>query len=190
MRSALLSQAEIHALLYSCYSDSVECDMPGNEPVAVVPGNAFSLSADVSPCVESMTSKFSAIPKLYFPLDPIVINCADPVVNRVAEVGITLEIREAKSAEDVKNLLPSLRNAILISLSQKTSEELLSRHGKEKLARDMLLEIGRIFGATPGQQNTLQVKPGRVEERPLKVQTANPVVEVLFSSLIVHQAAL
>jgi flagellar FliL protein len=178
MRSALLSQAEIHALLYSGYSDSVEFDIPGNEPVAAVPGKAFSLSADVSPHLESMSSKVCAVSKLYFPLDPIVINCADPVMNRVAEVGITLEIREAKSAVDIKNLLPSLRNSILITLSQKTSVELLSRHGKEKLASDILLEIGRVFGATPG----------KVEERPLKIQNANPVVAVLFSSLIVHQA--
>jgi flagellar FliL protein len=99
-------------------------------------------------------------------------------VNRVAEVGITLEIRDTKSAEDVKNVLPSLRNAILITLSQKTSEELLSRHGKEKLAIDVLMEIGRVFGATPG----------KAEELPLKIQNANPVVEVLFFSLIVHQA--
>jgi flagellar basal body-associated protein FliL len=179
MRSALLSQAEIHALLYSGYSDSVEFDMPGNEPVAAVSGNAFTLSADVSPYLELMSSKVCIAPSLYFPLDPIVINCADPVVNRVAEVGITLKIREAKCREDIKSLLPSLRSAILITLSQKTSEELLSRHGKEKLASDLLLEIGRVFGA----------KPGRVEKGSLKIQTGNPVLEVLFSSLIVHQAA-
>jgi flagellar FliL protein len=179
MRSALLSQAEIHALLYSGYSDSAEFDMPGKEPVAAVPGKAFSLSAGVSPFLESMPSKGCVSPKFYFPLDPIVINCADLVVDLVAEVGITLEIRDAKSVEDVKNLLPSLRNAILITLSQKKSDELLSRHGKEKLASDVLLEIGRVFGATQS----------KAEERPFTVQNANPVVEVLFSSLIVHQAA-
>jgi flagellar FliL protein len=76
----------------------------------------------------------------------------------------------------------------LLTLSQKTAEELLSRHGKEKLASDILLEIESLFGVTPGQAKTLQDIAGKVKEIPLKTRKIHPVVEVLFSSLIVHQA--
>jgi flagellar FliL protein len=186
MRSALLSQAELHALLYSGYNDSADFDRPGNYPDGGLSGHVYSPSSNENPCAESQRSSVSMAPKLYFPLDPMVINCADPVTNRFAEVGITFQIREAKCAEDVKQLLPSLRSAILVTLSQKTSNELLSRIGKEKLASDILLEVGRVFGVTPNSAQTAQVKTDKVEVNLPKNQDANPVVEVLFSSLIVH----
>jgi flagellar basal body-associated protein FliL len=181
MRSALLSQAEIHALLYSGYNELAEFDMSYKEPVGVVPGKPFGLSSDVSPYLDSSSFEVGDSSDLYFPLDPMVINCADPVMNRFAEVGITFQMRDAKCAEDVKKILPTLRSAILVTLSQKTSEELLSRLGKEKLASDILLEIGRVFGGS-----SLQALSGKVGSRSPKNPDVNPVVEVLFSSLIVH----
>lgn len=189
MRSALLSQAEMHALLYSGHNDAVEFDMLGIGPVGDARGGAFSLSGDLSPNAELPQPKVCIAPKHFFQLDPILINCADPVTNQIAEVGITFQIREAKNEEDVKNILPSLRSAILITLSQKTSEELLSRHGKEKLANDLLMEVARVFGVTPHPAIPVQAITGSVEDGTLKIQNDNPVLEVLFSSLIVHQAA-
>jgi flagellar FliL protein len=186
MRSALLSQAELHALLYSGYNDSADFDRSGNDPDGGLSGLVYSLSSNENPYVEPQRSLLSMAPKLYFPLDPMVINCTDPVTNRFAEVGITFKLREAKCAEDVKQLLPSLRSAILLTLSQKTSEELLSRVGKEKLASDILSEVGRVFGVTPNPAQTEQVKTGKVEVNLPQIQDGNPVVEVLFSSLIVH----
>ena len=136
--------------------------------------------------VESEESKLSRAPKLYFPLDPLVINLADLGGERFAQVGITFQIREAKSTDDVKKMLPTLRSAILITLSQKRSEELLSREGKEKLAADILLEVGRVFGVKPNIPQAEEVKPSKVAAHPPKHQPINPVLEVLFSSLIVQ----
>lgn len=136
--------------------------------------------------VESEESKLSKAPKLYFPLDPMVINLADLGGERFAQVGITFQIREAKSADDVKKMLPTLRSAILMRLSQKTSEELLSRDGKEKLALDILFEVGRVFGVKPELPQEEEVKPSKTEKQAPKTQAINPVLEVLFSSLIIQ----
>ena len=136
--------------------------------------------------VESEESKLSKAPKLYFPLDPMVINLADLGGERFAQVGITFQIREAKSADDVKKMLPTLRSAILMTLSQKTSEEMLSRNGKEKLAIDILAEVGRVFGVKPEAAQTEEVKPSKSEKQAPKTQVINPVLEVLFSSLIIQ----
>jgi flagellar FliL protein len=136
--------------------------------------------------VESEESNLSKAPKLYFPLDPMVINLADLGGERFAQVGITFQIREAKSADDVKKMLPTLRSAILMTLSQKTSEELLSRDGKEKLAVDILSEVGRVFGVKPEAPQTEEVKPSKSEKQAPKIQAINPVLAVLFSSLIIQ----
>ncbi|WP_194945630.1 flagellar basal body-associated protein FliL [Limnohabitans sp. DM1] len=136
--------------------------------------------------VESEESKLRKAPKLYFPLDPMVINLSDLGGDRFAQVGITFQIREEKSAEAIKKMLPTIRSAILTTLSQKASEELLSRQGKEKLALDILVEVGRVFGVKPDSPQTEQVKPDHPETTPSKNQATNPVLEVLFSSLIVQ----
>jgi flagellar FliL protein len=136
--------------------------------------------------VESEESKLRKTPKVYFPLDPMVINLADLGGDRFAQVGITFQIRDEKSSEVIKKMLPTVRSSILITLSQKTSDELLSKPGKEKLALDILAEVGRVFGVKPDVPPTEEAKPGKVEKMAPKNEPTNPVLEVLFSSLIVQ----
>ena len=90
-------------------------------------------------------------PIVYLPLDPVVVNLADEGGGRFAQVGITFQIRDAKLVEDVKKALPSIRNRILISLSERKAQDLLSKEGKERLAADILVETGRVFGIEPAQ---------------------------------------
>lgn len=136
--------------------------------------------------VESEESRLSKAPKLYFPLDSMVINLSDLGGDRFAQVGITFQIREEKSAEALKKMLPTIRSAILITLSQKASDDLLSKQGKEKLALEILAEVGSVFGVKKDTPLTEEAKRGQVETTPSKNQAANPVLEVLFSSLIVQ----
>jgi flagellar FliL protein len=136
--------------------------------------------------VETEESKLSKAPKVYFPLDPVVINLSDLGGDRFAQVGITFQIRDEKSAEAIKKMLPTVRSAILITLSQKSSDELLSKPGKEKLALDILTDVGTVFGVKPDAPKTEEAKPVKVEATPPKNHAINPVLEVLFSSLIVQ----
>jgi flagellar FliL protein len=57
------------------------------------------------------------------------------------------ECPDAKTAEQIKQYLPSIRSGILMLTSQRTSEELLQREGQgEKLAADILREVSRPLG--------------------------------------------
>ncbi|MEO8542338.1 MAG: flagellar basal body-associated FliL family protein [Burkholderiaceae bacterium] len=127
-------------------------------------------------------------PPVYLPLDNMVVNLADPGGERVAQVGITFELRDAAASETVKQYLPTIRSGILLLVSQKTSEELLQRQGKEKLASDILREAGRPFGAIDGEELADQVaKPGKSTKSPTRVRAGDlPVQRVLFSSFIVQ----
>lgn len=110
-------------------------------------------------------------PPTYLPLDNMIVNLANPGGEKVAQVGVTLELADAKAPEKVKVYLPAIRSDILLILSQRTAEELLQREGKEKLAADILVEASRHFVGGEADQK----KP---EE--------NPVRGVLFSSFIVQ----
>ena len=69
---------------------------------------------------------------VFVPLDPFTVNLADRETERFAQVGITLEIDDAKTGDQLKAYMPAIRNNILMTLAQKTAAELQTVEGKEK----------------------------------------------------------
>ena len=135
------------------------------------------------------------VPKVaptFLPLENMVVNLADPGGDRFAQIGITLELEDPKTAEQVKLYLPSIRSGILMLVSQRTSSELLQREGKEKLAADILREVSRPlgYGAPPARERARASAPDNeddAQERPARRRTErNPVQRVLFSSFIIQ----
>lgn len=125
-------------------------------------------------------------PPTFMPLDNMVINLADPGGEKVAQIGITLELADAHATDKVKMYLPSIRSGILLLISQRTAEELLLIEGKEKLAADILVEAARPFEAADAGHSTkagVKAKKKKVEKNPTD---ENPVRGVHFSSFIVQ----
>ncbi len=128
-------------------------------------------------------------PPVYLPLDNMVVNLADPGGDRVAQVGITFELRDAEAGETVKQYLPTIRSGVLLLVSQMTSEELLQarRQGKAGhwtfcVRRHARLAAWVTKEAEPPKSGTDQ--PGKASER---VRPGDlPVQRVHFSSFIVQ----
>ncbi len=131
-------------------------------------------------------------PPTYLPLDNMVVNLADPGGEKVAQIGITLELIDAKAVEKVKQYLPTIRSGVLVLVSQRTAEELLQREGKEKLAADILREAARPFGGgDDDEEEAVAEKPAAGAKKPKSAKKAKarvqmPVTGVLFSSFIVQ----
>lgn len=121
-------------------------------------------------------------PPTYLPLDNMVVNLADPGGERVAQVGITLELIDAKAADQVKSYLPTIRSGVLMLISQRTAEELLKSEGKEKLAKDIVREASLPFGG--GDEVHADETPTKKKKKAAHPEF--PVVGVLFSSFIVQ----
>ena len=121
-------------------------------------------------------------PPTFLPLDSMVINLADPGGEKVAQVGITLEVVDAKAVEKVKVYLPAIRSGILLLISQRTSEDLFQIEGKEKLAQDILAEASRPFAS--GEE--VDPKDKKAVARAKKLAEAGPIRAVHFSSFIVQ----
>lgn len=123
----------------------------------------------------------------FFPMDTMVVNLADPGGDRFAQIGITLEVEDQKTADQIKQFLPSIRSGILMLVSQRTSEELLLREGKEKLAKDILREVSKPLGYSVPKENLRKKnsddEEGEEDQRRLP---KNPVSRVLFSSFIIQ----
>jgi flagellar FliL protein len=131
--------------------------------------------------VESVPTR-PETPPVFLPLENMVVNLADAGGNRFVQIGISLQIEDAKTGEEMKAYMPSIRSSVLLLISQRTSEELLQLPGKEKLANDIVADISRIMGyRLPEPAPANGEKPKRKSNLP-----PNPVQAVLFSSFIVQ----
>ncbi|MDH4393123.1 MAG: flagellar basal body-associated FliL family protein [Aquabacterium sp.] len=131
-------------------------------------------------------------PPMFVPLDPFTVNLADKETERYAQIGVTLEIEDAKVGEELKLYMPAIRNNILMVLSHLTSAQLLTREGKDKLALSIMYasvrplgydieeETEEEAGATDGTASPKKKKKKK------KVQPNLPVTAVHFSNFIVQ----
>ncbi|MBT9551841.1 MAG: flagellar basal body-associated FliL family protein [Hydrogenophaga sp.] len=136
--------------------------------------------ADGTEVVEKHDDK--STPPTYLPMDNMVVNLADAGGARFVQLGITLQLQDVKTSEDVKAYMPSIRSSLLVLISQLTAEEILQVTGKEKLAKDIIAVIAQQMGYevdAPAAEDT-QGKKRRHKAPP------NPVQAVLFSSFIVQ----
>ena len=129
-------------------------------------------------------------PPTFLPFENMVVNLADPGGDRFAQIGITVEVADAKTAEQIKLYLPSIRSSVLLLISQRTSGELLLREGKEKLAKDILREVSRPLGFTVPRERPKRAasaeEEDEEEDRPVRKPPRNPVQGILFSSFIIQ----
>jgi flagellar FliL protein len=117
----------------------------------------------------------------FLPLENMVVNLADPGGTRYIQIGLTLQLQDSATGEAVKAFMPSIRSQILVLLSKRTGEEVLSADGKDKLGKDIVAAVSEVMG--------YQVDEPKADSGPGKKKRsgpANPVQAVLFSSFIVQ----
>ena len=74
---------------------------------------------------------------VFVPLDPFTVNLADREAERYAQVGITLELADAKAGDLLKAYMPAIRNNILLVLAGKTAVQMMEHEGKLQLAAEI-----------------------------------------------------
>ncbi|KRC08634.1 hypothetical protein ASE11_23005 [Hydrogenophaga sp. Root209] len=123
---------------------------------------------------------------VFLPLENMVVNLADPGGTRFIQLGLTLQLQDAKTEADVKTYMPSIRSDILLLISQRTADEMLQVQGKAKLANDIIAAISKEMGYVVAGHDADEVE-GAVKKKKRKAAAPpNPVQAVLFSSLIVQ----
>ena len=148
------------------------------------------------------------VPPTFLPMDSMVVNLADTAGDRMVQLAITLQLADAKAVDQIKAYMPSIRSAILVLVSQRTSQELLLPEGKASLAGAISREIAVQLGIAPAAAPA--ATPVAAEHKPAvaaapeagasapavaapppvqhvaAAKPANPVQGVLFSSFIIQ----
>lgn len=126
-------------------------------------------------------------PPVFVPLDPFTVNLADKEVDRFAQIGITLEVADAHFGDQLKAYMPAVRSNVLMVLSHKTSAELLTIEGKEKLAKEIMRESVRPMGIEIDDDDEEDSgDTAKKKKKKKKKRVESPVTNVLFSTFIVQ----
>lgn len=132
-------------------------------------------------------------PPTFVPLDPFIVNLADKDGERFAQIGVSLQVDDAKIGEEMKGYMPAIRNSVLLILSHKTSAELLSMEGKQKLAEEIRRDAARAMGyeIDDPEDEEAEAKaesdaPKKKKKKKKKVESYNPIVQVHYSNFIIQ----
>ena len=129
----------------------------------------------------------------FVPLEPFTVNLADREGERYAQVGMTLELTDAKASDLLKAYMPAIRNNVLLVLAGKTASQLIEHDGKVQLAAEVRAAALKPLGyATEARKQVPKEAPTEAKTAaPAKAHASDeddapPIRAVHFSTFIIQ----
>jgi len=127
------------------------------------------------------------VPPTFLALENVVVNLADPGGERLIQLGLTLQISDAKVADQVKVFMPRIRNDVIRLVSLRTTQDLLQPDGKEKLAAAIQRAVGEPLGLVSDEEGEEEEESPKAKKKKKKAPKApSPIQAVLYSSFIIQ----
>ena len=104
---------------------------------------------------------------VYVALDAFTVNLVPENGEQFLQLVITVEVEDLHVGDKVKNYTPKLRNNIMLLLSGKKASDLITKEGKETLAKEIRDLMNEVMNG--GDK-----------------KAEGPVLEVLFTSFIIQ----
>ena len=84
----------------------------------------------------------SGKPSVYYAIDPpLVVNFEDGSAVRFLQITMEIMAHDEKAIESVQKNIPLIRNNLLLLMSNRNYQTMMSREGKEKLREEALAEV-------------------------------------------------
>jgi flagellar protein FliL len=81
-------------------------------------------------------------PSLYYAIDPpLVVNFEDGSAVRFLQITMEIVAHDEKAIESVQKNIPLIRNNLLLLMSNRNYQSMMSREGKEKFRAEALAEV-------------------------------------------------
>jgi flagellar FliL protein len=90
---------------------------------------------------------------VFVDLDSFTVNLRDDDADRFMQVKLVAEMKDTASGEVLKNMMPAVRSEILLLLGSKKSDDLATREGKEKLAREIITAANKPLERTSAERS-------------------------------------
>ena len=81
-------------------------------------------------------------PSLYYAIDPpLVVNFEDGSAVRFLQITMEIMAHDEKAIESVQKNIPLIRNNLLLLMSNRNYQSMMSREGKDKFRQEALAEV-------------------------------------------------
>jgi flagellar FliL protein len=79
---------------------------------------------------------------VFYAIDPpLVVNFEDGAAVRFLQISMEVMAHDQKSVDSVQKNMPLIRNNLLLLMSNRDYQSMMSREGKDKLRQEMLAEV-------------------------------------------------
>jgi flagellar FliL protein len=96
----------------------------------------------VAPAASHTEASTAGKPAIYFAIDPpLVVNFEDGSAVRFLQITMEVMARDQKAIDSVQSNVPLIRNNLLLLMSNRSYQSLMSSEGKQKLRQEALAEI-------------------------------------------------
>lgn len=88
------------------------------------------------------------------PLEDFIVNLADPGGDHFLKITVNLELSKAKgkTPEDLKEKVPQIRDAVIMTLSDKERDSVTPTKGREKLKDEIKKQVNASLGESDVQE--------------------------------------
>ena len=83
----------------------------------------------------------------FLPLEPFTVNLQSDAGDKYLQITMTLEVEGEEQAGLIKANMPQVRSRLLLLLSSKDANEIISVDGKEKLVQEIVEKVSQPFAA-------------------------------------------
>lgn len=102
-----------------------------------------------------------SMPAVFLNLENFVVNLQSENGEKYLQAGITLQVKSEEQQAYYKENMPQLRSRILLLLSSKSADELLTNEGKLKLGNEIAKQVQLPY-------NKDEVSPKEAEDRKIR----------------------
>ena len=81
------------------------------------------------------------VPPVFLALENFIVNLQSENGDKYLQTGITLQVRDEEQSSYYKANMPQLRSRILLLLSSKSADDLLTSEGKKQLEDDLIKQV-------------------------------------------------
>jgi len=127
---------------------------------------------------EEQAKAAPVLPPVFVALDPFTVNLQpESSGSQYMQVGITVKLNGQPVADRLKELMPEIRNRILLVLSAKKASGLLAPEGKSALARELATEITALLDPEAAAKAAAVAKKPAVTVAAAPAETGSDAVE-------------
>jgi flagellar protein FliL len=82
---------------------------------------------------------------VFIPMEPFTVNLQSEEHDKYLQLTMTLQVDDDKQVEAIKANMPQVRSRLLMLLSSKDAEEIMTKEGKDKLVEEIMNQVRTPF---------------------------------------------